>query len=147
MLGSNLGDRRAHLAAARRRLEASGAIIRAASAVRETEPFGLVDQPWFLNQALAVDWAGTAADLRALVKNVEQQGGRTPGRRWGPRKIDIDIALFGEEVIDEPDLHVPHLGLTDRAFFLEPLLEIDPDLRDPRSGRTLREVLDHILGS
>ena len=126
-------------------LDARGAAITARSRVHETEPFGVLDQPPFLNQAARVEWAGSARGLHALGRSVELVLGRQERRRWGPREIDIDLVLFGAEIVDEPDLHIPHLGLPERLFFLEPLLEIDPGLRDPRSGRPLSELRDHIL--
>lgn len=127
-LGSNLGDRDRHLAAARRELAARGARPLRESAVHETEPFGVTDQPRFLNQVVEVDWPGTARQLLETAKAVEAAVGRIPTYRWGPREIDVDILLFGDEVIDEPGLVVPHPGLRERAFVREPLAELRPDL-------------------
>lgn len=127
-LGSNLGDRAANLARARLLLAARGAGVTRASTVIETEPFGVEDQPRFLNQVLEVEWTLTARELLAAVQAVEGEVGRTPTFRWGPREIDVDILLFGDEVIDEPDLQVPHPDLWRREFVTGPLLEIRPDL-------------------
>jgi 2-amino-4-hydroxy-6-hydroxymethyldihydropteridine diphosphokinase len=127
-LGSNVGDRERHLDEARRLLAAGGALLRRASAVRETEPFGVAGQPWFLNQVLEVEWSAGPRELLALAKEVEAAVGRTPTYRWGPREIDVDILLFGDESVDEPDLVVPHPGLWEREFVLASLAELRPDL-------------------
>jgi len=127
-LGSNLGDRGRHLADARRRLAERGVRILRESAVLETEPFGVVAQPRFLNQVLEVEWPGTARELLAAAKAVEAAGGRTPTYRWGPRQIDVDVLLLGDQVVDEPDLKIPHPGLREREFVRIPLAELRPDL-------------------
>jgi 2-amino-4-hydroxy-6-hydroxymethyldihydropteridine diphosphokinase len=123
-LGTNLGRRSRNLSAARRRLRQKGARIVRQSRVIETEPWGDKDQPRFLNQVVEVEWLGTARKLLAATKAVEREGGRKPTRRWGPRVIDVDILLFGEERISEPDLEVPHPGIKERPFVLESLREL-----------------------
>jgi len=133
-LGSNVGDRERSLAEARRLLGERGATLLRQSTVRQTEPFGVTDQPRFLNQVLEVEWPGGPRDLLAAAKAVEAAVGRTPTRRWGPREIDVDILLFGEERVSEPDLVIPHPGLREREFVLEPLAELRPDLV-PRAPR------------
>ena len=127
-LGSNVGDRRVNLAQARLRLTAAGVVVTRASAIAEPDPFGVPDQPRFLNQVLEVEWTGTARELLAAAKKVEVEIGRTPTFRWGPREIDVDILLFGDASIDEPGLQVPHPGLWEREFVTVPLLELRPDL-------------------
>ena len=107
-LGSNLGRRERNLSAARRRLRQKGARVMRQSRVIETEPWGVLEQPRFLNQVVEVDWKGSARQLLRAAKAVEREGGRTATRRWGPRVIDVDILLFGAEKISEPDLQVPH---------------------------------------
>ncbi|HLH68783.1 MAG TPA: 2-amino-4-hydroxy-6-hydroxymethyldihydropteridine diphosphokinase [Candidatus Dormibacteraeota bacterium] len=129
-LGSNLGDRSRHLAEARRLLAARGAALRRASQVRETEPYGVTDQPRFLNQVLEVEWDGSPRNLLTTAKAIERELGRTPTFRWGPRVIDIDILLFGEETVREPDLIIPHPGLR-RPFVRVGLQELRPDLAEP----------------
>ncbi len=129
-LGSNLGDRDRRLAAARAALERRGVHLLRASAVTETEPFGVTDQPHFLNQVLEVGWNGSARQLLEVVKAVEQEVGRTPSYRWGPREIDVDILLLGGEVVDEPDLQIPHPGLAGRDFLRRLLREVRPDILD-----------------
>jgi len=123
-LGSNLGDRAGRLEQARALLQAEGARLLRTSAVIETEPWGMVDQPRFLNQVLEVSWPGSARELLHAAKSVESQIGRTASIRWGPREIDVDILLFSEQRIEEPDLVVPHPQILERAFWLEPLAEL-----------------------
>ena len=123
-LGSNLGRRARNLSAARRRLRQKGARVLRQSRVIETEPWGDTDQPRFLNQVLEVEWMGTARRLLAAAKEVEREGGRQPTRRWGPRVIDVDILLFGDERISEGDFEVPHPGISQRPFVLESLRDL-----------------------
>lgn len=125
----------------------AGLDITVASQVRETEPFGVTDQPAFLNQVVKGVWPGSARDLLTAAKAAERLLGRKAGPRWGPRTADADILLFGDQLIDEPGLQVPHPGITARRFVLEPLAELDPDLRHPVDGRTMAELLAKILGS
>ena len=127
-LGSNLGDRVQNLARARAELEARGARILRQSSVHETEPFGVLAQPDFLNQVLEVDWTGTPRELLTTAKAVETAVGRTETYRWGPREIDVDILLFGELAVREEGLTIPHSGLADREFVLAPLHELRPDI-------------------
>jgi 2-amino-4-hydroxy-6-hydroxymethyldihydropteridine diphosphokinase len=126
-LGSNLGDRDAYLDAARRLLAEHGVRLVRESSVRETEPFGVTDQPAFLNQLLEVEWRGTPRSLLDTVKTVEKEAGRTATYRWGPREIDVDILLFGTEQVDEPGLTIPHPGLADRQFVKDLLGELLPE--------------------
>ncbi len=123
-LGSNLGRRARNLSAARRRLRQKGARILRQSRVIETEPWGDTDQPRFLNQVLEVEWAGSARSLFGAAKAVEREGGRRPARRWGPRVIDVDILMFGDERISASDLKIPHPGMAGRPFVLESLREL-----------------------
>jgi 2-amino-4-hydroxy-6-hydroxymethyldihydropteridine diphosphokinase len=123
-LGSNLGRRARNLSAARRRLRQRGARVLRQSRVIETEPWGDTDQPRFLNQVIEVEWMGDARELLRAIKEVEREGGRKPTRRWGPRVIDVDILLFGDERISEPGLEVPHPGIPRRKFVRESLREL-----------------------
>jgi len=127
-LGSNLGDREAHLEAARRELERQSVHILRATEVMETEPFGVTEQPRFLNQVLEAEWAGGARALLEACKEVERALGRAETYRWGPREIDVDILLHGNEKVDEPGLQIPHPGLRERDFVRRPLLQLRPDL-------------------
>jgi 2-amino-4-hydroxy-6-hydroxymethyldihydropteridine diphosphokinase len=123
-LGSNLGRRDRNLSAARRRLRQKGARILRQSRVIETEPWGVLEQPRFLNQVLEIDWVGTARQLLRTAKTVEREGGRRATRRWGPRVIDVDILLFDSQHIAEPGLQVPHPRIRERDFVLEGLAEL-----------------------
>ena len=123
-LGTNLGNRRKNLSAARRRLRQKGVRIVRQSRVIETEPWGDTDQPRFLNQVVEVEWAGTPRRLLAAAKAVEREGGRKPTRRWGPRIIDIDILLFGDEHVSDGDLQIPHPRIKEREFVQESLREL-----------------------
>ena len=123
-LGTNLGNRRRNLSGARHRLRQKGVRIVRQSRVIETEPWGVADQPRFLNQVIEVDWAGTPRQLLKATKEVEEEGGRKPTRRWGPRVIDVDILLFGEERINERDLVVPHPRIAERKFVRDSLREL-----------------------
>jgi 2-amino-4-hydroxy-6-hydroxymethyldihydropteridine diphosphokinase len=123
-LGSNLGRRSRNLSAARRRLRQKGARIVRQSRVIETEPWGVTDQPRFLNQVIEVRWPGTPRQLFKAAKEVEREGGRTRARRWGPRIIDVDILLFGVERIRQRDLVIPHPGIAERSFVRESLTEL-----------------------
>jgi 2-amino-4-hydroxy-6-hydroxymethyldihydropteridine diphosphokinase len=135
-LGSNLGDREALIR------EAAGLIgARRLSTIVETEPWGYVDQPRFLNAVAELDTPLAARALLDLLLAVERRLGRDrSGPRWGPRTIDLDLLLFGEEQIEEPGLVVPHPRLRERRFVLEPLAELDPSRRIPGSG-TVQDLL------
>jgi 2-amino-4-hydroxy-6-hydroxymethyldihydropteridine diphosphokinase len=127
-LGSNLGDRDEYLERARAELAARGARILRASTVHETEPFGVLDQPRFLNQVLEVDWAGSPRELLTAAKAVEAAVGRQETYRWGPREIDVDILLFDDLAVHEEGLTIPHPGLAEREFIRAPLRELRPDI-------------------
>lgn len=123
-LGSNLGSREQNLTRARRLLGESDAVIRRASSVIETEPWGVLDQPAFLNQVLEVEWPADARSLLRVAQAVEASVGRSGTYGWGPREIDVDILLFGNEQIAEPDLEIPHSRLREREFVLRSLREL-----------------------
>ena len=123
-LGSNLGSRARNLSAARRRLRERGARILRQSRVIETEPWGVLDQPKFLNQVLEVEWSGTARQLLRAAQAVERDGGRVRKKRWGPRTIDVDILLFGDERVTQKDLVIPHPRIKEREFVLAGLREL-----------------------
>ena len=123
-LGSNLGTRARNLSAARRRLRQRGVRILRQSRVIETEPWGVTDQPRFLNQVVEAEWGGTPRQLLASAKAVEREGGRRPTRRWGPRVIDVDILLFDDRSIEDPDLVIPHPRITERSFVRDGLREL-----------------------
>lgn len=136
-LGANLGERETTIRAAVAVLRATrGVDVVAVSTLRETEPVGYVDQPRFLNGAVALETSLTPRQLLGLLLAIERELGRDrTGVRWGPRTIDLDLLLYGDEVIDEPWLQVPHPLLHERRFALEPLAELDPELEIPGRGR------------
>ncbi|HEV1997511.1 MAG TPA: 2-amino-4-hydroxy-6-hydroxymethyldihydropteridine diphosphokinase [Candidatus Dormibacteraeota bacterium] len=128
-LGSNLGDRGAHLDFARRRLEESGLSIVAASREENTTPLGGVAQSDFLNQVLEANTDLPPEELLRLVKAIEAEAGRRDGGpRWGPRELDIDILLYDGSVVETSDLTIPHPGLVDRHFIHRELADINPTL-------------------
>jgi 2-amino-4-hydroxy-6-hydroxymethyldihydropteridine diphosphokinase len=135
-LGANLGPREQTLRRAVDLLAATdGVDVLAVSELRETEPVGVVDQPLFLNGAVALETTLSPRALLDLLLEVERSLGRIREERWGPRLIDLDLLVYGDAVIDEPGLRVPHPRLHERAFALEPLAELDPDLEIPGRGR------------
>jgi len=135
-LGSNMGDRERMLWAAIHMLAFNPEVdVAAVSSIRETDPVGLEDQPRFLNAAAAVDTELGPRALLDLLLSIEHELGRIrEGPRFGPRTIDLDLLLYGDEVVDAPGLTVPHPRLHERRFALEPLAELDPDLEVPEKG-------------
>jgi 2-amino-4-hydroxy-6-hydroxymethyldihydropteridine diphosphokinase len=143
LLGSNLGERMTLLKRAAFALAgAEGVEIVRASSVYETAPWGKTDQPAYLNAVLELKTSLAPLDLLDCCQDIERRLGRVRGpERWAERVIDLDILLYGREVIRSERLVVPHEHLHDRAFALVPLLEIASDLRDPASNRLYAEVL------
>lgn len=140
-LGSNLGDRTANLEAAMERLARLGEVV-GRSSFYETEPVEVAGaQPWYLNCVLAVRTGLDPERLLAEILALEQSMGRRRTQPKGPRTIDIDIVLFGELEVQTPELTIPHPGLRQRRFVLEPLAEIAPQAVDPASGKTASELL------
>jgi 2-amino-4-hydroxy-6-hydroxymethyldihydropteridine diphosphokinase len=142
-LGSNLGDRSATLARALELLgERQGIEIVVASSFRETDPVGYVDQPRFLNAAVAIETSLSPEALLAALLDVERELGRTrQGPRYGPRTVDLDLLLMEGITVDEPGLTVPHPRLHERVFALAPLAELDPSLVVPGHG-SVSQLLD-----
>ena len=146
-LGSNVGDREAHLAAGRDELAARGVSWRAVSSVYETDPVGPVTgQGAFLNQAAVGETKLSPLALLEICLAVEREQGRVRTVRWGPRTLDLDILLYGEQQIFEPGLVVPHPEMARRAFVLAPLAEVAPDWRVPGEARTVRALLEAAPG-
>jgi 2-amino-4-hydroxy-6-hydroxymethyldihydropteridine pyrophosphokinase len=139
-LGTNLGDRPANLKAAVAALSPH-VVVYQVSQVYETPPWGITDQPAFLNMVLK---GGTSLDPRELLerlKRLETKLGRVAGLRWGPRQIDLDILFFDDIVLDSPGLTIPHPHLHERAFVLVPLADLAPGLCHPILHKTVGELL------
>ena len=144
-LGSNLGDRAANLREALAQLDVAGRLL-AVSAFYETQPVDVPDQPWFLNCVAAIETDKTPRELLQLALRVEAAMGRLRMREKGARKIDIDIVLFGDWVVDEPGLKIPHPAMHQRRFVLEPLVEIAAEARHPGLAKTAGELLAALAG-
>jgi 2-amino-4-hydroxy-6-hydroxymethyldihydropteridine diphosphokinase len=142
-LGSNLGDRQAHLTAALISLS-ENIEIQAVSSIYETEPVGYVDQPQFFNIACYGYTSLSAQELLVTAKAIESQQGRQATIRNGPRVIDIDILMYDDQVLTQENLTIPHPRMRQRAFVLIPLAEIASAAHDPVSSHTINELLHHI---
>ena len=140
-LGSNVGNRKKYLEKAIKALKGMPEItVTSMSSVYETEPLGGIEQNRFLNMVIKIETTLAPNKLLEAIMEIEKDLGRVRTIRWGPRTIDIDILLYGNEVINTKDLVIPHIGLTERDFVLVPLLEMDPDAKLP-SGEALKNFL------
>jgi len=146
-LGSNVGERTSFVRSAVEELNATEGIhVTATSSLYETSPIGGPPQRSFVNAVARIETTLEARALLEICKGIEQKLGRdTSGMRWGPRVIDLDIELYGDEKISEPDLEIPHPRLNQRRFVLIPLLEIDRDLTDPW-GTRFADIVDDAEG-
>lgn len=128
-LGSNVGDKRANIARAIALLTADGAVrVVARSRDYRSAPWGVLEQDWFVNAVITVATALTAQQLLERCQRVENEMGRVRKQKWGPRLIDVDVLTYRDQLIDEPDLKVPHPLIAERGFVVVPLKEVAPDL-------------------
>ena len=143
-LGSNLGDRKENL----RQAESALSDVMAKhkrSTIHETAPQHVTDQPDFLNMVIAGETELSPESLLHALKAIEDALGRKPSRRFGPRLIDLDILYYDDQIIDRPDLVIPHPRIAERVFVLQPLLEIAPEKRHPVSGKTTAEMVSALI--
>lgn len=145
-LGSNMGHKRDNMEQAAAMISniPDVDLIRCSS-LYQTEPWGKTDQDIFINQVIEVETDLSAQELLRALQDIEIKMGRQRKEKWGPRIIDLDILLYGNEVMDDLDLQIPHPHMRERLFVLVPLYEIGPDLRFPDDGATIEEVLSSVL--
>lgn len=140
-LGSNLGDRARNLDAAITKIT-DVVSIRGRSRRYETAPQYVENQPAFLNMAIIGETELAALDLLETVKNIEDELGRVPSERFGPRLIDIDVIFYGDTIMDTPRLTLPHPRYSERAFVLQPILDICPGWPHPLTGKTAKQLIE-----
>lgn len=142
-LGSNLGNRKININNAVRLLRAEGALKNIKlSGLYETEPVGYTDQPWFLNAAASGLTSLSMHELIRLCKEIEFKVGRKTRERWHEREIDIDILLYGDEILSDEEITIPHPRMHERRFVLEPAAEIAPELMHPNLNKTVEQLLE-----
>ena len=144
-LGSNLGDRLANLHAAIDALPLRGVLVRHVSSIFETEPVDFLEQPWFLNCVVEAETEIEPHALLQSLRAIESQLGSQKEFAKGPRKLDLDILLYGDETIATSDLQIPHPRMLQRRFVLTPLAEIAPNLRHPSWPATTSTLLAHLI--
>ena len=142
LIGGNLGDRLAYLKSACEKIQQKGINILRKSSVYETAAWGITDQPSFLNQVLEVETTESAVHLLNTLLDIEKNLGRVRAEKNGARTIDIDILYFGDEIISLPGLNIPHERIPVRKFVLIPLSELNPGFLDPKTNKTIAEMLN-----
>lgn len=144
--GSNIGNREANIRQALDQLQSADLRLRRESSLYETEPMGLHDQPWFLNQVAEFETGLQPLELLQRIHTAEKALGRKREIVNGPRTIDIDILLFGDVVMKTAELTIPHPRYGERRFVLEPLVELNSALRDPETQQPVAEMLEAVSG-
>lgn len=142
-LGANLGDPRRQLRWAVSEIARHGHIL-AVSKLYRSEPVGGPPQPDFLNAAVRLEYDGSASELLDLLLGIERAAGRERRERWGPRPLDLDILWIAGLVLEQPGLCIPHPRLRERAFALQPLIDVAPEAVDPRDGRAFESILSEV---
>ncbi|RJQ48732.1 MAG: 2-amino-4-hydroxy-6-hydroxymethyldihydropteridine diphosphokinase [Nitrospiraceae bacterium] len=140
-IGSNLGDREENCERAIRLLIEHGMTVTKRSSMIETEPWGVKEQPKFINMALEIKTGMEPDELLHLLKRIENESGRLPTSRWGPRVIDLDILLYDDLILKTPELEIPHPGISERDFVLRPLAEIAPEKVHPVLKKSIKALL------
>jgi 2-amino-4-hydroxy-6-hydroxymethyldihydropteridine diphosphokinase len=146
-IGSNLGERQANCRRAVERLRQKGITMRKVSSLYETEPWGVDNQPLFINMAVEAETPLSPEDLLYVLKEIEREAGRQETIKWGPRVVDLDILLYEERIIDNEQLRIPHPYMHQRGFVLLPLAEIAPDTIHPVVKKTIRELKEELRGA
>jgi 2-amino-4-hydroxy-6-hydroxymethyldihydropteridine diphosphokinase len=143
-IGSNIGNRQENCREAVRQLASRGVKVVKQSSMIETEPWGVAEQPRFINMAVEAETDLAPDRLFAILKDIEMQMGRIDAVRWGPRIIDLDILFYDDLVVDTAELKIPHPHLHERDFVLIPLAEIAPEKIHPALGKTVKELFDSL---
>ncbi len=143
-IGSNLGKKEENCEKAITLLIDNGIKVFNRSSMIETEPWGVKEQPRFINMAVEIETCLEPGELLSLLERIESELGRRPGIRWGPRVMDLDVLLYSDLIIKTPELEIPHPGTYDRNFVLRPLAEIAPDKVHPVLKKSIKELLGEI---
>src|SRR6201994_1952076 len=147
LLGSNLGNRHSFLSQAIERIEKAVAPVEKKSSVYETASWGKTDAPDYLNQVILLQTDLSAQAVLQKILEIEKLLGRERDEKWGPRTIDIDILFYGDEIVDEPNLQIPHPELHNRRFTLEPLAEIAPMMVHPVLHKNILQLKNELKDS
>ncbi len=146
-IGSNLGERQKNCEQAVEFLQHKGITVKRRSSLYETKPWGVENQPSFLNMAIEIETDLSPGELLKLLKNIEAEIGREKSYHWGPRIIDLDILLYDDIVVNEDSLIIPHPYIHRRDFVLRPLYEIAPDIKHPVLKLSIKELLRNLNGN